>query len=54
MIIDATKMNYFKDSDRNSNDFHNKKRKNKKAKLDSDVGVIIDASVKGNNRKKVL
>ncbi len=52
MIIDATKMNYFKDQDRSGDETKNKKDKAKKAQSDDVVGVIVDVSIKGNSRKR--
>ena len=53
MIIDATKMSYFKDPERSTYDSKSKKRRSKKSAED-EVGVIVDASLKGNGKKKTL
>lgn len=50
MIIDATKINYFKSPERSSYDQLRKRRKG--GKEDEDLGVIVDASLTNKKRKK--
>lgn len=53
MIIDATKINYFKYPERSSYDQPRTRKKN--AKKDEDLGVIIDASLAyKKSRKKAV
>lgn len=49
MIIDATKIGYFKSPERSSYDQPKSKRRSKD---DENLGVIIDASVAKKKRKK--
>lgn len=49
MIIDATKINYFKDPERSSYD---QPRSHRKSKGDEDLGIIVDASLANKKRRK--
>lgn len=49
MIIDATKINYFKYPERSSYDQTKSRRR---VKDDDNLGVIIDASISSKKRRK--
>ncbi len=49
MIIDATKISYFKSPERSSYDQPRNRKRNKE---DEDLGVIIDASVANKRKRK--
>lgn len=50
MIIDATKISYFKDPERSA--FDQLRKKKPKVNREKNLGVIIDASVEANKRRK--
>jgi hypothetical protein len=55
MIIDATKINYFKDPEKAADEYKTKsgrKTKGFKNESEEEVGVIIDASMKSNAKKR--
>lgn len=51
MIIDATKINYFKDPERS---VYDQPRLKRKIKADEELGVIIDESLAAKKKRKKI